>query len=187
MYTPLARPTVLDRKRALVSEAVPLVVRASQLIATPSRWTRDHWALDSRGRVVPLTSSQAARFCLLSSVYRAEHELHGTEILATESGLIEFDEAWPLRLELVVQGLYSHCRHDLTKRFGIEFIAPSGEPGERPAIAWHELPAAYNSSSSLGHKDVQRALASVLAVLLFLQFSDEALRKYLRLPRRPRP
>lgn len=186
MYTPLARPTVLDRKRALVSEAVPLVVRASQLIGTPSRWTRDHWALDSRGRVVPLTSPNAARFCLLGSVYRAEHDLHGTDISVAESGPVEFDETWPLRLQLVVQGLYAHCRHDLTKRFGIEFIAPSGEPGERPVIAWHELPAAYNSSNSLGHKDVQRALANELAILLFLQFSDEALRKYLRLPRRPR-
>jgi hypothetical protein len=184
VYTPLARATVLDRKRALVSEAVPLVVRASGLIETPSRWTRDHWALDSRGREVPLTSPQAARYCLLGAVYRAEHELHGTVIPAVEWDAVDFGGHWPLRLELVVQGLYHHCRRELSRRFGIEFVVPSGERTEAPVIVWHELPAAYNSTSSLGHKDVQRALGNVLAILLFLQFSDEALRKYLRLPKR---
>ena len=184
MYTPLARPTVLDRKKALVSEAVPLAVRASRLIETPSRWTRDHWALDPRGRVVPLMSPQAARFCLLGAVFRAEHELHGTQVVAVGSRSVEFDETWPPRVELVVQGLYSHCRNDLTERYGIEFVPPSKEPAEAPVIGWDELPAAYNAISALGHKDMRRALESVLCILLFLQFSEEALAKYLRLPRR---
>lgn len=186
MYTLLARRTVLDRKRALVSEAVSLVVRASRLIETPSRWTRDHWALDSRGRVVPLTSPQAARYCLLAAVYRAEHELHGTQIPVVECGSVAVREGWPPRLELVANCLYSYCRRDLTQRFSMEFVAASGEPDERPVIEWRELPAAYNGASFLGHKDVRRALKTVLAILLFLQHSDEALRKYLRLSRAER-
>jgi hypothetical protein len=179
------RESVVGRKRTLVAEAFALVARASQLIETPSRWTREHWALDARGREVALTSPAAVRFCLVGAVYRAEHELHGTEIvLAADAGQLQ----GPPRVLAILDALCNHCRLDLAKRYGIRFVDRSGE-GEPPtgvtSIGWRELPIVYNESRLLSHRDMLRALAAVRTLLLYFSYDDEALRKYVRLPARP--
>ena len=180
----MARPTVLDRKRALVSEAVSLVVRASQLIEIPGRrWTREHWALDGRGRVVALTSPQAARFCLVGAVYRAEHELHGSEIPIVDVG--EAMPPRPLRVCLVLDVLAALCREDLARRFSIRFVEADDEEGGEDAdrIAWKDLPVAYNSSGRVRHRDALRALRMTLILLLYLQQDEASLRRWLTLPK----
>ena len=56
---------------------IVLLSDALSLLETQASWTGKGYALDSRGRQVPVDDPSAVRFCLLGAVLRAEHERSG--------------------------------------------------------------------------------------------------------------
>lgn len=61
-------------------QALRLLLRTSELLATPDRWTRDAWARDREGDPVRVTARAAVAWCLTGAVLRAEAELFGTKV-----------------------------------------------------------------------------------------------------------
>jgi hypothetical protein len=69
-----------DFSTSSLRQALRLLVRTSELLAEPDRWTRDAWARDRKGKPVGVAAKAAVAWCLTGAVLRAEAELFGTKV-----------------------------------------------------------------------------------------------------------
>ena len=181
----------LSEKQVLVVDAASIVARAARRIGHPARWTKRYWALDGRGRVVRVDDPSAVRFCLVGALLRAEHELHGSEIIYSDSrrdGPAVDPSFGPTRLAF---GLLAHLARAQLEERGMRFShATTGEsePIEGceapPVVHPFDLPVLFNGFTGVGQADClamlivaghQLFLLNDTPELLDLAIADEAL------------
>ena len=112
------------------AEALALLRRARELVATRRRWTTGTYARNKQGApVAPRKETKPTRFCASGAVLYAEHEAHGTWIenrpglyFETESTRIIGPPRMPLALDMLAAALLGEFALALTR---------SGRPNER--------------------------------------------------------
>lgn len=68
-----------NMSKADLKKVLRVVKRAKKLISSPSTWTRNTLARDSRGKEVFVNSSSACRFCALGAVKNSAYVLFSKE------------------------------------------------------------------------------------------------------------
>lgn len=134
----------LAAKRALVAEARALIEGVQELFASPARFARRAYALDSRGRSVAVDDRRAARFCLAGVLLRAEHDLHGTPIPMRTTETVDEDDIFlspvppeaPGRLVVALSALAMASGY-LLQSHGVRFRYVEAEEKARFATTLH--------------------------------------------------
>lgn len=50
--------------------------KGREIISSPDKWCREHYAVDAEGRDTPFQFDEACKFCILGSLYRAYKEMN---------------------------------------------------------------------------------------------------------------
>lgn len=150
-------PEYLRRhRRRTREEALALLRRGGELIASRDHFTRNAWARDRWSHPVSILSERAVRFCAAGALARAHYELHGSP-----GGMNKRTNTLsPARLDLASEVLARNGARRLLPRLGLIFFE------QRGAVFGES--AAAQALEAILPRDSPSKRASFLGLLVFI-------------------